>query len=105
MIKKDVKWTWTNEHQDALENLKRSLTTSAMSYFNTEWKTVITVDASPIGLGAVLAQYDPKDPETRKVVMYASRSLTDVETRYSQVEKESLALVWALEKFHLYIFQ
>ena len=41
--------------------------------------------------------------ETWRVVSYASRSLTDVERRYSQTEKEALALVWACEHFNMYV--
>jgi len=39
-----------------------------------------------------------------RAVSYASRNLTDVERRYSQTEKEALALVWSCERFNLYIF-
>ena len=35
--------------------------------------------------------------------MYASRTLTDVERRYSQTEKEALGLVWGCERFHMYL--
>ena len=55
------------------------------------------VDASPIGLGALLVQND-------KVICYASRVLLDVETRYSQIEKEMLAVVWAVEHFYIYMY-
>ena len=63
------------------------------------------MDAAPVGLGLILAQYDPADPnKIRHIVQYASRTLSDVESRYSQVEKEALAVVWACEKLHLYLY-
>ncbi|GFO33166.1 retrovirus-related pol polyprotein from [Plakobranchus ocellatus] len=55
------------------------------------------VDASPHGLGAMLIQ------EGREV-SYASRSLTYVESRYSQTEREILAVVFGVEKFHIYLY-
>lgn len=58
-------------------------------------------DASPVGLGAVLTQR--KDNETR-IIAYAAKSLSDVECRYAQTEKEALGLVWATERFHYYLY-
>ena len=55
------------------------------------------VDASPVGLGAMLVQEG-------KIVECASRALTDVETRYSQLDREMLAIVFGVEHFHLYIY-
>ena len=54
-----------------------------------------------MGLGAVLAQ---KQQGEFRVIMYASRSLTEVERRYSQTEREALAIVWACERFHTYLY-
>ena len=68
-----------------------------MSYFNPAQETKVIVDASPVGLGGLLAQ-------DGKVISYASRALSDVESRYSQTEREMRAIVWALEHFHLYLY-
>ncbi|CAF1080712.1 unnamed protein product, partial [Brachionus calyciflorus] len=97
-------WKWEQKQDEALAKLKRSICLNALSYFDPKLRTELTVDASPVGLAAVLAQYDPAKPNEKRIVMFASRSLTEVEKRYSQVEREALAVVWACEKFHVYIY-
>ena len=104
LTKKETQWTWTEEHETAFQKLKDMLTnTTTMRYFNPKAQTEVIVDASPHGVGAILTQRDT-DEEENHVVAYASRALTDVETRYSQTEREALAVVWACEHFHLYLF-
>ena len=74
---------------DFTEKLKDELTSApVMAYFDTKKETVLTVDASPIGILAILSQRvkGQKDPQ---VVAYASIALTTVQKRYSQTEKES----------------
>lgn len=70
-----------------------------MAYFDPKEQTdtVLSVDASPVGLGSVLMQ-------NGKVIAYASRALTDVEKRYSQTKREALSIVWACEHFRLYLY-
>ena len=73
-----------------------------MAYFDPEKDTELIVDASPVGLGAILST---KTCEAgRMIVAYASRSLSPVEQRYSQTEREALACVWTCERFHLYLY-
>ena len=62
---------------------------------------VVETDASKHGLGAVLLQ---ETDEGRKVVMFASRTLKDAETRYDRYERECLAVVWATSVFRPYLF-
>ena len=65
-----------------------------MSYLDPRKQTENIVDASPVGVSGLLAQEG-------RVLSYASRALSDVESRYSQTEREMLAVVWAREHFHL----
>ncbi|CAC5372111.1 unnamed protein product [Mytilus coruscus] len=81
-----TKWIWSSRHQDAFDELKR----------------LLAIDASPVGLGAILSQKQ-SDGNFRPVT-FASRTLTDVEQRYSQTEREALAVVWGCERFHLYLY-
>ena len=101
---KDMPFQWTNEHQAAYDKLKTALTNSpVMSFFDIIKETQILADASPVGLSASLAQRNPKTNKSH-IVAYASRSLTDTESRYSQTEKEALAIVWGSEHFHIYVY-
>jgi len=73
-----------------------------MAYFNPHKETELTTDASPVGQSVILSQRTPGQ-NNRQVVAYASRSLSDVERRYSQTGKEVLAIVWAIKWLHLYL--
>ena len=61
----------------------------------------MSADASKLALGAVLLQEIGE--ELWQPVEYASRKMTDTETRYAMVEKEALAITWACEKFDYYL--
>ena len=72
-----------------------------MAYFAKDAKTRLVTDASPVGLGAVLEQQ--QEDGSYRPVYYASRKLSNVEKRYSQFEREALAVRWACQKFYLYL--
>ena len=102
LTKKSEKFVWEDEQQKAFDQLKTDLSKAeTLAYFDPKAETRIVVDASPVGLGAVLTQMQNGQ---KRVVHYASRSLSDVERRYSQTEKEALAIVWACERFHMYVY-
>lgn len=104
LTKPATKWNWGKEQEEAFEKTKKSLTTVAMAYYNSDWETELITDASPVGLGAILTQYNSKNPDEKTIVAYASRILSDTERRYSHIEKEALASVWGCERFHIYIY-
>ncbi|MCG7866506.1 MAG: hypothetical protein JAY74_09055 [Candidatus Thiodiazotropha taylori] len=98
LTRQDVPWSWSRDEQTAFESLKTALSSAqVMVYFDQNKPTEVIVDASPVGVAAILAQ-------DGKVVCYASRALTDVEQRYSQTDREMLAVVYGVEHFHLYLF-
>lgn len=86
----------------AFQLLKESLANAdTLAYFDTEAETLLYVDASPVGLGLVLVQ---KQNGELRVICYASRAFTSVEEIYCQTKKEALAIVWACERLHHYLF-
>lgn len=98
LTKKDSPWRWGANEQKSFQRLKTALTSShVMSYFSPQKKTQVLVDASPVGLGAILTQEG-------RIVCYASRALTETEQRYSQIDREMLAVVFGVEHFHLYLY-
>lgn len=93
---------WTPQQDRTFRLLKETLTKiPTLGYYDVSDKTQVIADASPVGLGAVLVQIDAKGP---RIVSYGNRTLTDCERRYSQTEKEALALVWAVEHFNVFLF-
>ena len=102
LTKKGVRFEFGEEQKNAFNELKRRLSSAeTLGYFDKDAKTLIIADASPVGLGAILIQ---EQQGRERVISYASKSLSAVEKRYSQTEKEALAVVWACERFHVYLY-
>ena len=104
LLKESSPFKWLPEHDKALKCLKSEFTTHKLAYFNTRWNTEVICDASPVGLGAILTQVNPEDENDKVIIQFNSKSLSPLEKKYSQVEREALALVFAVEKFHQYLY-
>ena len=90
-------WLWGSAQDDAFDKVKQELTKpTVLALYDPQANTKICADASAYGLGAVLIQQH--SDMHWKPVAYAFRSLSDTERRYSQIEKEALAIAWACEK-------
>lgn len=72
-----------------------------LGYFNGTDRTEIFVDASAVGLGAVLVQFNEEG--TPRIIACASKALTTTEQRYPQTHREALAVVWGVERFAYYL--
>ena len=98
LTQKDVEWWWSDVHDTAVQEIKRLVTAEpVLRYYDPGKELTLQADASEVGLGAALMQ-------DGQPIAYASRALTDAETRYAQIEKELLAVVYGLEKFHIYTY-
>ena len=93
LTKKDVDWLWSSEQDAAFTALRDLLIEDTCAvYFDVKKTTSLIVDASPTGLGSKLIQ-------DSRAIAFASRSLSDVESRCSSTEREALGVVWACEHF------
>ena len=89
---KSCKWSWSPIHEKAFTKVKNAIALDCtMAFYDPNRPTKLTVDASPVGLGAVLSQTQENGQD--RCIAYASRSLSPVGTRYSQTEREALAAV------------
>ena len=94
-------WSWGPAQEEAFAKVKAELTAhTVLALYDPQADTKISADASSHGLGAVLLQ---KTKQEWRPVAYASRAMSETETRYAQIEKEALAITWACEKFSTYI--
>ena len=98
LLKKDVPWNWSETQDKAFAEIKRVISNAPLlAFYNPSKELVVENDACEYGIGSVLMQ------EGRPIA-YASRSLTSAERNYAQIEKEMLAAVYGLEKFHHYTY-
>lgn len=98
LLKNDVEFSWDCEQELAFKNIKSLLsTTPVLKVFNSSSPIVIQCDSSKDGLGTCLIQ-------DGHPVSFVSRSLTETEKNYAQIEKELLAIVFSFERFHNFVY-
>ena len=103
LLKVSVRWQWSDKEQKAFDKSKELLLSSkVLVHFDPDREVVLACDASPYGLGAVLSHRMPDGVE--RPIAFASRTLSPAEQKYSQLEKEGLACVFGVKKFHTYLY-
>ncbi|XP_062558000.1 uncharacterized protein K02A2.6-like [Armigeres subalbatus] len=97
------KFYWTNDEEKEFQFLKTGAlkTIRTLGYYSQTDPIELYVDASPVGLGAVLVQHNKN--QIPRIITCASKSLTHTEKRYPQTHKEALAVVWGVERFSTYL--
>nr|XP_049462823.1 uncharacterized protein K02A2.6-like [Anopheles coluzzii] len=103
LLKKDARWNWTKECQKSFEQFKTILLSDLLlTHYDPSKEIIVAADASKYGLGAVVMHRFPTGEV--KAIAHASRSLTAAEMNYGQVEKEALALIFAVTRFHKMLY-
>lgn len=102
LLKDEVPFTWTNECQDAFLLLKNEVISATnLAHYDESKTLVLATDASSYGIGAVLSQLDG-DVETP--IAYGSKTLTETQKNYSQIEREALSIIYGVTKFRQFLY-
>ena len=97
LLSKGATWLWGPDQSQAFSQVKEELSKpTTLALYDVNAPTKLSADASSYGLGAVLLQ--EADKQWRPIA-YASRSMSETEQRYAQIEKEALTITWACEKW------
>ena len=103
LLHHNTAWNWSKKCEKAFLYAKKLFNEdNVLVHYNPSMPLVLSVDASPYGLGVVLS-HRMKDG-SEKPVAFASRTLSHAEKNYAQIEKEGLAIVFGVKKFHLYLY-
>eukprot|EP00731_Ephydatia_muelleri_P035355 Em0116g7a len=103
LLRKQQKWSWTSEQEQAFAAAKNMLKTSALLvHYDSHKPILLACDASPYGIGAVLS-HEMEDGSERPIG-FVSRTLSPAGKGYSQLDKEALAIYFGVSKFHQYLY-
>ena len=102
LLHDDIKLQWTPELEKNFQDIKNSMTADTeLTTPNTKHPFFITVDASLVGLGAVLFQVNEENE--MKVISYNSRILNTQEQKFSTLDRKLLAIVYALQIYEFFL--
>ena len=96
-------WKFGSEEKQAFDKLRSILSSSqVLTFYDPNLPLQVASDASSFGLGAVLSHILPSGEE--RPVEFVSRTLSKTERNYSQIEKEALSIIWAVKRWHRYLY-
>nr|XP_055071051.1 uncharacterized protein K02A2.6-like [Misgurnus anguillicaudatus] len=103
LLCKGKRWQWSSECEGAFKKAKEQLVSqNVLTHYDPQNAIRLACDASPYGIGAVISHMLPSGEE--KPIAFASRTLSKAEQNYAQIEREALAIVFGVRKFHQYLY-
>ena len=67
---KEEEFVWKEIHETAFQQVKQAVIQNSLSFFNPNWDTEVTVDAGPVGLGAILGQINSTNSKDKKIINF-----------------------------------
>ena len=103
LTKKDIPWCWSTKEEAAFQRVKEMLCTdTVLAHFDPSLDIGIACDASDCGIGAVL--FHRYSDGSERPIANVSKTLSQTQRKYSQIHKEALAIIFALTKFHHFLY-
>jgi hypothetical protein len=103
LLKKGVKFIFGAKCKKSFEIIKREIASErVLVHYDDNKKLLLATDASPYGIGAVISHR--MEDGTERPISFASRTLSETERKYSQVDREALAIVFGVTKFYAYLY-
>ncbi|XP_017480324.1 PREDICTED: uncharacterized protein K02A2.6-like [Rhagoletis zephyria] len=101
--RKNVEYRWGRLEENSFQKLKNAIVaTTQLVHYDDRLPIILAVDASKYGIGAVISHRYTDGIE--KPIAHASKTLNSSQARYSQIEKEALAIIYGVTKFHHYLY-
>ena len=104
LLRQKVKWTWQKKQGEETFQKSKTLLNSAdvLIDYSAVQELLLSCDASPYGMGAILSHR--MDNGSERPLGFMSRTLAPAEKRYSQLDKEGLAIMFGIKKFQKYLY-
>ncbi|CAB4008899.1 Hypothetical predicted protein [Paramuricea clavata] len=103
LLRQETKWEWGEAQKGAFDYAKELLQSAdLLVHFDPTKPLILATDGSNYGVWAVLSHVFPDG--TEKPIAYVSRSLSAAERNYSTIEKEALATIFGVKKFHKFLY-
>ena len=103
LLENNRQWKWTEQCKTAFHNVNEMITSEqVLTHYDRSLPLRLACDASPVGISPVLSHV--MNDGSERPIAFASRTLTQTEQGYAQIDKDALAIIWGVKKFHVYLF-